>query len=272
MTQPLTIACLQLNAGSDIQENAEAITALAEQACDRGAQLLALPENAYFMRGDDRTAPPAETMDSHPGIAHARALATRLSCWMLVGSVFVSSGKRWANRCLLINPQGQLAAQYDKIHLFDIDFGDGETYRESDRIAAGKRMALAELPCGRLGMSICYDVRFPGLYRALAHDGAIACAVPSAFTHRTGQAHWHVLLRARAIENGCYIIAPAQCGTHPGGRRTYGHSLIIDPWGEVLAEAGEDAPGVTLATIDPVRVDAVRRRLPVLQHERALSR
>lgn len=267
---PITIACLQLNAGSDVTANAAAITALAEQACGQGAQLLALPENAYFMRADDANAPPAYTMADHPGIAHACALAARLSCRLLVGSVFVGAGERWANRCLLIDAGGEIVAAYDKIHLFDIDFGDGETYRESDRIVAGQHMALAELPCGTLGMSICYDVRFPALYRAMARAGAMVCAVPSAFTRRTGQAHWHVLLRARAIENGCYIIAPAQCGTHPGGRRTYGHSLIVDPWGEVLAEAG-DEPGVVMATIDPARVAAVRSQLPVLQHERPFN-
>jgi predicted amidohydrolase len=267
MLQTMNIACVQLNTGSDIAANAEAITRYAQEAKDAGAEIISLPENAYFMRGSDQAAPENYSMDTHPGVAHASQLAQRLNCWILIGSLFVAREGKWANRSLLFNPCGGLVTDYDKIHLFDADFGDGECYRESNRIAGGDAMKLAEIPCGTIGFSVCYDLRFPKLFRAMAHAGATILSIPAAFTYRTGVAHWHVLLRARAIENGCYVIAPAQCGTHPGGRRTYGHSLIIDPWGEIVAEAGEE-PGFIMAPVDPLRVEAVRRQLPVLGHER----
>lgn len=269
-----TVACIQLTATSDIAANIEAIDALVRQAHQAGAQFISLPENAYFMRGDDRIAPVDYDMATHPGLAHAMTLAAELQCWLHVGSIFVTLENaygedigKWANRSVLINPEGEIVTTYDKIHLFDADFGDGECYRESDRFLSGKKAQLADVPFGQLGLAICYDVRFARLFRDLAKAGATVFSVPAAFAKRTGEAHWHVLLRARAIENGCYVIAAAQCGTHPGGRQTFGHAMIIDPWGVVLAEAG-DGPGYILADIDPERVASIRRQMPVLRHDR----
>ncbi len=177
------------------------------------------------------------------------------------------SGEKTANRSFLIGPDGQIRARYSKIHLFDVDLAGGESYRESNTVAAGSAAMLAETPWGKLGLTICYDVRFPQLYRSLAKKGAFAFTVPSAFTVPTGEAHWHVLLRARAIENGAFVIAPAQGGVHANGRKTYGHSLILDPWGGILAEAGTE-PGVIWAEIDPALSREVREKLPSLNHDR----
>jgi predicted amidohydrolase len=175
-----------------------------------------------------------------------------------------------ANRSFLIDPKGAVRARYDKIHMFDVDLGKGEVYRESKSYAAGTKAVTARLPWGRLGMTVCYDLRFPQLYRALAQEGADFLSVPSAFTRPSGSAHWHVLLRARAIETGCFVFAPAQCGVHEGGRKTYGHSLIVDPWGEVLADGGNE-PGFITARIEPERVIEARRRIPSLDHDRRFS-
>jgi len=175
-----------------------------------------------------------------------------------------------ANRSILLDPAGRIAARYDKIHMFDVNVPDGQSYRESRAFRPGDVAVLADLPWGRLGLTVCYDLRFPYLYRALAQAGASFLSVPSAFTKLTGEAHWHVLLRARAIETGCFVFAPAQCGTHAEGRQTYGHSLIVAPWGEVLADGGE-APGVVLAEIDPARVDTARSMVPALRHDRRFT-
>jgi deaminated glutathione amidase len=175
------------------------------------------------------------------------------------------------NRSVLIAPSGDIAATYDKIHLFDVTLPNGQVYRESSQAVAGSKAVLAQVAGLKLGLSICYDLRFPSLYRHLALAGAGLLAVPSAFTRPTGAAHWHTLLKARAIENASYVIAPAQCGTHPGGRETYGHSLIIDPWGDVLAEASADRPEVISAVVDPARLAAVRAQIPVLMHHRAID-
>lgn len=269
----LRVACLQLNSGGDIQANADAIAAMARRAVGEGAQLVALPENAYLMeppaKEHIRTLYPCER---HPGAQHAAQLARELQCWLLVGSVAVQvddSGKT-PNRSLLFAPDGTQACYYDKIHLFDVALPGGETYAESSRIAAGSEAVCAATPWGAVGLTICYDVRFPQLYRALAKAGAKILAVPAAFTAVTGQAHWHVLLRARAIETGCFVIAPAQCGMHPGNRRTYGHSLIINPWGEILADGGGE-PGIIAATLDMPQVAATRARIPALEHDREFT-
>ncbi len=265
----MRVACVQTNTGGDVDANIEAIDGFVREAAAQGAGFIALPENAYYMRGLHEIESHYHTMDDHPGVAHSCSLAKELGVWILIGSVFVTiddSGK-WANRSVLINAQGEIVSTYDKIHLFDADFGDGERYRESDTFLSGKQMRLAEVPCGTLGMGICYDMRFPKLFRDMARSGATIFSLPAAFTYRTGVAHWHVMLRARAIENGSYVIAPAQCGTHPKNRHTYGHSLIIDPWGEVLADAGEST-GVIVAEIDPERLQQVRTQMPVLTHDR----
>jgi len=198
------------------------------------------------------------------------ALARELGVWLLVGSIHPVSdnGKRW-NRSLLFTPEGRLAASYDKIHLFDVTLANGETYAESDRMRAGDTATLAETPWGKLGMTICYDLRFPALFRYLAQQGALFLSIPAAFTYTTGKAHWHALLRARAIENGCFVFAPAQCGTHPGNRRTWGHALIVSPWGEILAEAPEETPGIITAVIDTEKVREARAMIPSLRLDRS---
>jgi predicted amidohydrolase len=209
--------------------------------------------------------------DEDTALAAFRVLAAELQVWLLIGSLAVRvAPDKAANRSILIDPAGQIVARYDKIHMFDVEIPDGQSYRESRVFQAGGQAVLADLPWGRLGMTVCYDVRFPYLYRALAQAGAAFLSVPAAFTKMTGEAHWHVLLRARAIETGCFVFAPAQCGTHAEGRQTFGHSLIVAPWGEVLADGGEE-PGVVVAEIDPARVAQAHAMVPALRHDRAFT-
>ncbi len=264
----ITAACIQLNSTDNMAANIEAVKIYVGHAAREGANLITLPENAFLMEapGAPRT---LYAEEDHPGISAAASLAQTHHCWLLVGSVAVKtddSGKT-ANRSLLFSPDGRITARYDKIHLFDVTLPGGEVYAESARMLAGEKAVLAHTPKVDIGLSVCYDVRFPQLYRALAQAGASILTVPAAFTSVTGEAHWHTLLRARAIENGCYVLAPAQTGAHPGGRKTYGHSLIIDPWGTVLADAGEHA-GIITATLDLAMVKNIRARLPSLQHGR----
>lgn len=268
--QATTIACIQMNSGSEMERNIEQADRLIRDAYQQGARFMSLPENAYFMRDLGVQSAMDYTMDTHPGLRHARGLAKELASWILIGSIFITveNRKRWANRSVVINPAGEVACYYDKIHLFSADFGDGESYRESDTFHPGAEAKMVSTPFGEMGLTICYDMRFARLFRDMAKIGATVFSAPAAFTKRTGIAHWHVLLRARAIENGAYVIAPGQCGLHPSGRETYGHSLIIDPWGEVLAEGHASEPCVITATIDPERVQHVRRQMPVLQHDR----
>lgn len=275
MTHKITAACIQMNTQGRIEDNIAQAEMLMREAHAAGARYLALPENAFYMRGDDSIAPVDYRMDTHLGLLRCRELARELESWILIGSIFVALEDafgedigKWANRCVLLNPQGEVVVHYDKIHLFDANFGDGESYRESERFVYGNCARLAELPFGQLGMTICYDVRFAYLFRDLAQSGAVALSIPAAFAKRTGEVHWHILLRARAIETGCYVIAPAQCGVHPGGRETFGHSLIIDPWGEIIAEASADEIGFIAAEIDPARVAQIRQQMPVLSHDR----
>jgi predicted amidohydrolase len=190
---------------------------------------------------------------------------------LLLGSLAIKAGPgKVTNRSYLVDAAGEIAARYDKLHLFDVDLADGERYRESAAVAPGSNAVVAPTPWATLGLSICYDLRFPYLYRALAQAGAQILTVPAAFARTTGQAHWHVLLRARAIETGCYVLAPCQCGTHGGGRPTYGHSLIVDPWGRILADGG-DEPGIVTATLDLAEVAKARAMIPALQHDRAIA-
>jgi len=265
-------ACVQLRSSDDTQENIRAASALIREAKSQGAQFIATPENTTLMAPDGGAKiEKSFTQECDPALPAFRALAEELGIWLLIGSLAIKvSDTKTANRSFLIDPRGAIAAQYDKIHLFDVDLPSGEKYRESNTVAGGHRAVLAETPWGRIGMTICYDLRFPQLYRALAKSGAFMLTVPSAFTETTGKAHWHTLLGARAIENGAFVIAPAQGGLHANGRRTYGHSLIIAPWGEVLAEAGTD-PGFIVAEIDPERVADARSRVPNLQHDRAFE-
>ncbi len=242
---------------------------LVRAARDAGADLIALPETVALMEPKGSVIrETAVSQEEHPALVAFSALALDVGAWLLVGSVAVRAvDGRLANRSILLDDKGRTVATYDKIHMFDVDIPNGESHRESAIYRPGDAACLVETPWGLMGMTVCYDLRFPHLYRALAHAGARFLTVPSAFTEVTGRAHWHVLLRARAIETGCFVIAPGQSGSHPGNRRTYGHSLIVDPWGEVLADAGQEIGFIT-AEIDPAKVDEARAAIPALGHDR----
>jgi len=261
-------ACVQLSSQNDMQANLQVAEGLIKRASDEGADFVAVPENVAFISTKfEEVMANSYVMGEHPALLSLCEVAAKFGVWLLVGSLAVKeegSGKL-RNRSFLIDDSGEVRSFYDKMHLFDVSVKGGESHRESDKFVAGEKAVLADMPWCRLGMTICYDLRFPELYRQLALGGAEMIAVPSAFTKFTGEAHWHVLLRARAIETGSYVIAPAQVGSHPVGRETYGHALIIDPWGEVIADAGE-GEGVVLAEIDPKRSDDMRQQLPNLQH------
>ena len=267
-----TAACVQLASDIEPEVNLRAAAEAIRRARNAGADFVLTPETTDMMDMKRRDAfAKAKGEAEHPGLAQLRDLAGELGCWLLIGSLVIRlSDERLANRSFLIDPAGRVAARYDKIHMFDVEVPDGQSYRESKAYQPGGTAVLADLPWGRLGLTVCYDLRFPQLYRALVQAGAEVLTVPSAFTRLTGRAHWHVLLRARAIETGSFVLAPAQCGETSQGRQTYGHSLIVAPWGEVLAEAGED-PGVILAEIDPARVAEARRMIPALGHDRAFD-
>lgn len=268
-TDTLTVACVQTNSARDIAANLETVPPLVYAARDAGAAFVLLPENVGMMEPDPELwRQKALPEEGHPALATFCAVAREAGVWLLIGSLAIRvSGDKVANRSILLDDAGRIVARYDKIHLFDVDLGGSESYRESASIAPGDRAVVADTPWGRLGMSVCYDVRFAHLYRSLAKGGADFLSIPAAFTRTTGQAHWHVLQRARAIETGCYVLAPAQCGVHAMGRETYGHALIVDPWGVVLADAGDEV-GFILATIDRAAVAEARRKIPALVHDR----
>jgi predicted amidohydrolase len=259
-------------AGPEIGPSLEEATALVRAARAQGAELICLPEYFSCLKtSDDQFVIGALSEAEHPALPHFRDLARELGAWLLLGSLAIKAGPgKVTNRSYLVDAAGEIAARYDKLHLFDVDLADGERYRESAAVAPGSNAVVAPTPWATLGLSICYDLRFPYLYRALAQAGAQILTVPAAFARTTGQAHWHVLLRARAIETGCYVLAPCQCGTHGGGRPTYGHSLIVDPWGRILADGG-DEPGIVTATLDLAEVAKARAMIPALQHDRAIA-
>lgn len=266
----VTVACVQLNSGDHVADNLDYAESLIRKAAKSGARLITLPENAFLIEENgEKFYAAAQPFNQHSALKRAQNWAAEHAIWLLIGSlaVHLPGEKRLANRSVLLSPSGQVHAWYDKVHMFDAVLNNGETYRESNRFTPGDAAVLAQTSWAKIGMSICYDLRFPHLFRMLAQAGAQMITVPSAFTLHTGEAHWHTLLRARAIENCCYILAPAQCGQHPGNRRTFGHSLIVDPWGHVLAEAGT-GPGVILADIDLARVRELRESMPSLQHDR----
>ncbi len=272
MSNVFRAACVQMRSGVDAATNVETATALIREAKGLGASFIATPEvTVLFEAESDRLFAKVHVEEEDPSLLALRNTAKEQGVWLLIGSMAIKVGERQcANRSFLIGPDGAIRASYDKIHMFDVDLPNGEMYRESRNFRRGERAVVADMPWGRLGLSICYDLRFPQLYRALAHAGASFLTIPAAFTHTTGKAHWHVLQRARAIETGCYVIAPAQGGVHPNGRHTYGHSLIVAPWGEILAEAGED-PCVITAEIDPAKVAEARQRIPALTHDRPFT-
>jgi predicted amidohydrolase len=266
------IACLQTNSGNDFDANLATLAAMTREAAAGGARFIFSGEYALMMDGSGRTMrEKALKEDGKPALSALAAFSRELGVWQLVGSLTLMSGDgRMFNRSLLISAEGRVVATYDKIHMFDATLPSGVVIKESSAYRPGERAVIAETPWGRLGMTVCYDLRFPQLYRTLAQRGATMLAVPSSFQRETGKAHWHVLLRARAIENAAFVIAPALCGDHPGKRMTYGHSLVIDPWGEVLADGGE-APGVVYADLDLAQVDKVRGMLPSLTHDRSFA-
>ena len=267
-----TVACIQNCAEDDLDANLVAVTPLLVEASAAGAELLILPEYfAGLMPSDTATLAAALPEEGHPVLAWGREQALRLQVWLLLGSFpALQTSGRVRNRSLLLKPDGNVAARYDKLHLFDVELANGERYEESRCVEAGTELALADLPWGRLGLSICYDVRFAYLYRALAQAGADYLSVPAAFTRTTGQAHWESLLRARAIETGSYVFAAGQCGVRHWGRATWGHSMIVDPWGSVQASL-TDGPGYVLAQVERERVVQARRMIPALQHDRVIS-
>ena len=265
-------ACVQLRSSDDVAENIATASSLIRDAAAAGARFIATPENTTLMAPDGGAKLASSYDEAHdPALPVFSALAKELGVHLLIGSLAIKvSETRTANRSFLFAPDGTVTARYSKIHLFDVQLANGESYRESNTVASGDEAVAADTALGTIGLSICYDMRFPQLYRALAHKGAFAFTMPSAFTVPTGQAHWHVLLRARAIENGAFVVAPAQGGLHANGRKTYGHSLIVAPWGEILAEAG-DEPCVITADIDPALSAQARSRIPNLQHDRSFA-
>ncbi len=268
-------ALVQLNVSDDPSANLPATVALVRQAAAAGAGFVLTPELTNGLsssRAHQRSVFRHEEADET--LATLRAEAQAAGIWLLIGSLGLlthDADGRFANRSLLVGPDGQVRARYDKIHMFDVNVSETEVYRESDGYRPGNRAVLAETPFARIGMTVCYDVRFPALYRRLAQAGAQILTVPAAFNHITGAAHWETLLRARAIETGCFVLAPAQTGFHPEtagkGRRTHGYSLAVAPWGEVLADGGTE-PGVTLVDLDLSRVAEARHRVPSLTHDR----
>jgi predicted amidohydrolase len=265
-------ACIQVNATNDMDANIQAAAALACDARAAGAQLVLMPENVSMMEwGRKNIVAKAMPEDGHRALEAFRELARETRAWLHCGSLAVLlDDNQVANRTYFLDPRGDVVAHYDKIHMFDVDLDNGESYRESSTFKPGGNAVMVGTPWGKLGLSICYDLRFPHLYRNLAKAGADFLAVPAAFTRTTGRAHWHVLLRARAIETGCFVFAPAQCGEHVGGRQTFGHALIVSPWGAVLADGGEQ-PGFIIAEIDPTEVVAARGKIPSLSHDRAYA-
>jgi predicted amidohydrolase len=269
---PFKAACVQLRSSDDVAENIRETVKLVREAAARGAVFITTPENTTLMAPDGGAKLAQSYDEAHdPALPVFSDLAKELKIWLLAGSLAIKvSETKTANRSFLFAPDGRIGARYSKIHLFDVQLASGEVYRESHTVAGGEEAVVAETPWGGVGLSICYDVRFPQLYRKLAQKGAFLFTVPSAFTVPTGSAHWHVLLRARAIENGAFVVAPAQGGEHANGRKTYGHSLIVSPWGDVLAEAGTD-PGVIVADIDPELSAEARAKVPNLQHDRVFA-
>jgi predicted amidohydrolase len=268
-----TAACVQLRSSTEVAENIETVERLVREAARAGAGYVQTPEMTNIVeRNRASLAAAIQPERTDPAVRRFSELAAELGIVLHIGSLALQAEDgRIANRALLFGQNGKLIARYDKIHLFDVDLPNGESWRESAVYHPGDRAVIAELPWLRLGVSICYDLRFPHLYRAHAHAGAAALSAPAAFTRLTGEAHWHVLQRARAIENGAFVISAAQAGRHADGRETFGHSIIVSPWGEVLAEGGGEGPEVVMAEIDPLQSAEARQRIPALLNERPFA-
>ncbi|XHC08772.1 carbon-nitrogen hydrolase family protein [Labrenzia sp. ac12] len=265
-----TAACIQLRSGKTISDNADAAESLIRAAAKDGAQFVQTPEMSnVLVRSREELLERISDAGDDQFLKRARALAAELGIYLHLGSLAVLAGNgKVANRAFLIGPDGKILATYDKIHMFDVDLPNGESWRESATYEPGTQTVIADLPFAKVGMAVCYDIRFPAIFRTQARQGAQVLTGPAAFTRQTGQAHWHVLQRSRAIENGAYVISAAQGGTHEDGRETYGHSLIVDPWGAVIAEIDNDDPGYVLAEIDPQKVADARARIPAIANER----
>ena len=267
-----TAACVQMRSCRDPGANRDAAVAGVREAASAGAHYVQTPEMTSLVeRSRERLFAVVTTEDKDPTLSALRESARATGTMVHVGSIAVRAGEKIANRAYLIDAEGDIAAAYDKLHLFDVDLPSGERWRESATYTGGSCAVLAATPWAMLGLTICYDIRFPALYRALAEAGAEVLTAPACFTRQTGEAHWHVLQRARAIETGSFVISAAQGGRHEDGRETYGHSLIVDPWGRVLADAGGAEPGVILAEIDLAQVADARARIPSLQHARSFT-
>lgn len=270
MSQILKAACVQLNNTPDMHKNLVRSTAIVREAAAAGAQLIATPEYTCIMRdiGGDRLETAAEERD-HKVLKHYQQLASELGIWILLGSISIKVGKvRIQNRSFLINAQGDIVARYNKIHLFDVDLPNGQSFRESKMVEPGDKAVIADSPWGKIGMTVCYDVRFPHLYRTLAKAGASIITIPSAFSMPTGEAHWELFVRSRASETGCFVLAPGQCGLHEGSRQTWGHSMIVNPWGKILAEATGKETGFIIADLDLSEVEKYRQNIPALNNDR----
>ncbi len=265
------IALLQMTSGIDPATNAETILAGIAEAARGGAAMLFTPEMSGLLdRKRDRAAQAIAREEDDLVLAAVGEAAAKAGIWVALGSLaVVGEGGRWVNRSFVIDDAGQIAARYDKIHMFDVDLATGESWRESNAYAAGDTVVSVETPVGRLGLAVCYDIRFPALFESLGRHGCDVITIPAAFTVPTGKAHWHLLQRARAIEASAFVVAAAQTGRHADGRETYGHSLVVDPWGEVLLDMGE-APGLGFAELDLARIAAVRAQLPSLANRRAI--
>jgi deaminated glutathione amidase len=269
----MKVALFQSTTGIDPEANARALTERVAEAAAGGAAMLFTPEMSGLLDRDrSRAVRHLYHEREDPVLAAVREAAAKAGIWVHIGSLalLAEQGELLANRGFVIDDKGEIRARYDKIHLFDVDLPTGESWRESAAYRGGDKSVVVETPIGMLGLSICYDVRFADLYTRLSNHGATAFSVPAAFTVPTGKAHWHVLMRARAIEAGAFVIAAAQVGRHEDGRETYGHSLVVDPWGEVLLDMGGDAPGLGFAEVDPAKVEAVRQRIPAIWHRRPI--
>jgi predicted amidohydrolase len=269
----LPVALIQLRTPTSQAVALAQAAPLVRQAAAGGACFILTPEATNILQRDRaRLVPVLMTAEDDPCVQGLIALARELKVWLLIGSALVRrEGGGTANRSMLVDPDGRVVVTYDKMHMFDVDLPSGERVRESEAYVAGEAAVIADAPWGRVGLTICYDIRFAYLYRALAHAGAEMLTVPAAFTRSTGEAHWEILLRARAIETGAFVLAPAQGGFHEDGRGTWGRSMIVGPWGEVLARAEDDAPGVVTATLDLDSVAQARQAIPALKNERAFN-
>ncbi len=268
------IAVLQMTSGIDPDANAASLVRAVEEAAAGGAAMLFTPEMSGLLDRDrSRARPNVVPEETNPVLAAVRGSAKAWGMWVALGSLAIERADgRWANRSFLIDATGGIVARYDKIHMFDVALASGESWRESAAYAPGEQVVTADSPIGKLGLTVCYDIRFPALFEELGREGCEAISIPAAFTVPTGKAHWHVLLRARAIEASAFVIAAAQVGQHEDGRRTYGHSLVVDPWGEVLLDLGGDAPGLGFAKLDPACTAEVRAQLPSLANRRAIPK